>query len=34
MWLVFTIEFGVVIVVSLLYVHLISNQDNNFDEED
>jgi len=33
MWLVFAIEFGVVIIVSLLYVHLISNEDNNYEDE-
>lgn len=33
MWLVFLIEFGVVIIVSLLYVHLISNEDNNYEDE-
>lgn len=33
MWIVFSIEFGVVIIVSLLYVHLISNEDNNYDDE-
>jgi hypothetical protein len=33
MWIVFSIEFGVVIIVSLLYVHLISNEDNNYEDE-
>ena len=33
MWIVFLIEFGVVIIVSLLYVQLISNEDNNYDDE-
>lgn len=33
MWLVFSIEFGVIIIVSLLYVHLISNEDNNYEDE-
>jgi hypothetical protein len=27
-------EFVVVVIVSLLYVHLISNENNNYDESD
>jgi hypothetical protein len=34
MYLVFIIEFAVVVIVSLLYVHLISNKNNNYDEDD
>lgn len=33
MWLIFAIELAVVIIVSLLYVHLISNEDNNYEDE-
>jgi len=32
MWKALIFEFVVVIIVSLLYVHLISNENNNYDE--
>jgi hypothetical protein len=34
MWIALIFEFVVVIIVSLLYVHLISNENNNYDESD
>lgn len=34
MWIAIGIEFIVVVLVSILYVHLISNQNNNYDEDD
>ena len=34
MWKALIFEFVVVIIVSLLYVHLISNKNNNYDESD
>jgi hypothetical protein len=34
MWIALTIEFVVIVFVSLLYVHLISNENNNYDESD
>jgi len=34
MWKALIFEFVVVIIVSLLYVHLISNENNNYDESD
>lgn len=34
MWIAFTFEFVVVVIVSLLYVHLINNENNNYDESD
>ena len=34
MWIALIFEFVLVIIVSLLYVHLISNENNNYDESD
>lgn len=34
MWIALTFEFVVVVIVSLLYVHLINNENNNYDEND
>jgi len=34
MWIALILEFVVVIIVSLLWVHLISNKNNNYDEDD
>lgn len=34
MWIAIGFEFVVVVLVSILYVHLISNQNNNYDEDD
>ena len=34
MWIALTLEFVVVIIVSLLWVYLISNKNNNYDEDD
>jgi hypothetical protein len=34
MWIALIFEFVVIVIVSLLYVHLISNQNNNYDEDD
>jgi hypothetical protein len=34
MWIALGLEFAVVVIVSLLYVHLLSNQNNNYDEDD
>ena len=33
MWRVYLFEFIVVVFISLLWVHLLSNKDNNFDED-
>lgn len=34
MWKIYLFMFVVVFIVSLLWVHILSNQNNNFDEED
>lgn len=34
MWKVYLFMFSVVVIVSILWVHILSNQDNNYDEED
>lgn len=34
MWIAIGIEFVVVVLVSILYVHLINDQNNNYDEDD
>lgn len=34
MWIAIILEFVVVVLVSLLYVHLISDKNNNYDEDD
>jgi hypothetical protein len=34
MWKVYLFMFIVVVIVSILWVHLLSNQDNNYNEED
>lgn len=34
MWIAIGFQFVVVVLVSILYVHLISNQNNNYDEDD
>ena len=34
MWVALILEFVVLVIVSLLYVHLISNENNNYDESD
>ena len=33
MWKVYLFELIVVVFISLLWVHLLSNKDNNFDED-
>ena len=34
MWKVFLFEFIVVVIISILCAHLLSKQNNNFDDED
>lgn len=34
MWKVYLFMFVVVVIVSILWVHILSNQNNNFDEEE
>ena len=34
MWKVYLFEFIVVVIISILWAHLLSKQNNNFDEED
>jgi hypothetical protein len=34
MWKVYLFMFIVVVIVSILWVHLLSNQDNNYNDED
>jgi hypothetical protein len=34
MWRVYLFEFIVVVLISILWAHLISKQDNNFDDKD
>jgi hypothetical protein len=34
MWKVYLFMFIVVVIVSILWVHLLSNQDNNYKDED
>ena len=34
MWKIYLFEFIVTLLISILWAHLISNQNNNFDDED
>jgi hypothetical protein len=34
MWIAIGFEFVVVVLVSILYVHLINDKNNNYDEDD
>jgi hypothetical protein len=34
MWKVYLFEFIVVVIISILWAHLLSKQNNNFDDED
>lgn len=34
MWRVYLFEFIVVVIISILWAHLLSKQNNNFDDED
>lgn len=34
MWKVYFFMFSIVVIVSILWVHILSNQDENFNEED
>ena len=34
MWKVFLFEFIVVVIISIVWAHLLSKQNNNFDDED
>jgi hypothetical protein len=34
MWKIYLFMFIVVVIVSILWVHLLSNQDNNYNDED
>jgi len=34
MWKVYLFMFTIVVIVSILWVHILSNQNNNYNEED
>jgi hypothetical protein len=34
MWIALTIEFAVVVIISLLWVHILNDKNNNYDEND
>lgn len=33
MWRVYLFEFIIVVIISVLWAHILSNKDNNFDED-
>jgi hypothetical protein len=34
MWIAFTIEFLIIVIISLLWVHIQNDKNNNYDEND
>jgi len=34
MWIALTVEFVIVIIISLLWVHILNDKNNNYDEDD
>jgi len=34
MWIALTIEFAVVVIISLLWVYILNDKNNNYDEDD